>query len=66
LLWEAYKGRLGSNEFSETHFDLNALLQLVGDLDDLIAPFSPEEIDNVIKDLKMTNLLVLMGLIYIS
>jgi hypothetical protein len=52
LLWVAYKGRLGTNEFSKIHFDLNALLQPVGNLDDLIASFNSEEINNVIKDLK--------------
>jgi hypothetical protein len=52
FLWEAYKDRFGSSEFSKIPIDLNALLQPVGDLDDLIAPFSPEEIDNVIKDHK--------------
>jgi hypothetical protein len=55
LLWETYKDRLGTTEFSEIHFDMNALLQPVGNVDDLIAPFSSEEIDNVIRDLKMAN-----------
>jgi hypothetical protein len=52
FLWEAYIDWLGSSEFSKILIGLNALLQLVGDQDDLIAPFSSEEIDNVIKDLK--------------
>jgi hypothetical protein len=52
FLWEAYKDRLSTTEFSAIHFDLNTLLQPVRNLDDLIAPFSSVEIDNVITDLK--------------
>jgi hypothetical protein len=50
-LWEAYKERLGTSEFTQFHFDLHDLLQPDIDLSDLVLPFGKEEIDNIIKNL---------------
>jgi hypothetical protein len=51
IIWEAFKDKLGSSEFTEMHFNLNELLQPVIDLDDLHNPFSHEEIDNTVMNL---------------
>jgi hypothetical protein len=51
LLWEAYKQRLGTSEFSHMYFDLNSLLRLVENLSCLEEPFHNEEIEQIIKDL---------------
>jgi hypothetical protein len=48
IIWEAFKERLGSSKFIEIHFDLDAILQPVENLDDLHDPFLVEEIDNVV------------------
>jgi hypothetical protein len=52
LLLESFKERLGTSEFTNMHFDLHDLLQPMGDLDGLMAPFSQEENDNIIMELK--------------
>jgi retron-type reverse transcriptase len=51
ILWEDFKARMGSSEFSHMHFNLEDLLQRDLELDDLVAPFSKEEIDAVVADL---------------
>jgi hypothetical protein len=51
ILWEAYKDRLGTSEFSHIYFDLSQLLYVVPDLEQLQNPFSKEEIDNIIINL---------------
>ena len=54
ILWKAFKERLGSSEPTVMHFDLDNLLGQDINHDtfhDLERPFSPEEIDSVIKDL---------------
>jgi hypothetical protein len=51
LLWEAYKDRLGTSEFSTMLFDLHSLLRAPENLQWLEDPFSKEEIDNIIKEL---------------
>jgi hypothetical protein len=43
---------LGQSEFREMYFDLESLLHPVDGLDDLVNPFTTEEIDNIVKDLK--------------
>jgi hypothetical protein len=50
-LWESFKERLGHSEFSNMHFDLEALL-LPLDLETLIVHFSNDEIDEVVRNLK--------------
>jgi hypothetical protein len=52
LLWESFKERLGQSKYSHMHFDLEALLTLIDDLESLVLPFSNVEIDDVVKDLK--------------
>jgi hypothetical protein len=51
IIWEAFKDRLGSSEFTEMHFNLSKLLQLIADLDDFHSPFPHEEIDNIVMNL---------------
>jgi hypothetical protein len=40
ILWEAYKERLGSSEFSHMYFELDQLIQEVDGLESLDAPFT--------------------------
>jgi hypothetical protein len=51
ILWDAYKDRLGTKEFTHMYFDLSSLLNRVDNLDDLALPFSKDEIDDVIRGL---------------
>jgi hypothetical protein len=51
LLWEAYKQRLGTSDFTHMYFDLNTLLQPLENLSWLEEPFLSEEIEKIIKDL---------------
>lgn len=51
LLWESYKERLGTLEFTRMHFDLEDLLVPVIDLERLELPFTHEEINKVIKQM---------------
>jgi hypothetical protein len=53
LLWESFKERLGQSEFSNMHFDLDSILVPLNDLEDSILPFSNEEIDEVVANLKI-------------
>jgi hypothetical protein len=49
LLWEAFKCRLGSSDFSDIGFDLSELLTSNEQLQGLDSPFSKLEIDSIIK-----------------
>lgn len=51
LIWEAYKERIATSDYTTMHFDLQALLQPGEDLGGLDEPFSKEEIDRVVADL---------------
>jgi hypothetical protein len=51
LLWEAFKERLGTSEFTQMHFDLNTLLSPSVGLQYLILPFQKEEIDSIVSNL---------------
>jgi hypothetical protein len=53
ILWEAYKERLETKEFTHMYFDLSNLLNRVHNLDDLALPFSKEEIVGVIRGLPL-------------
>lgn len=44
LLWESFKERLGISEFTQMHFHLNELFHVVDGLEDLVTPFSDDEI----------------------
>jgi hypothetical protein len=52
LLWQAYKERMGSSEFSHMYFDLPTILTLDNILGDLERPFSKEEIEKIISELQ--------------
>jgi hypothetical protein len=51
ILWESFRVRLGTSEFSQIHFDLQDLLNHDESLDDLVSPFSINEIDFIVKSL---------------
>jgi hypothetical protein len=51
MLWEAYKLRLGTSEFSHMYFDLHNLLSMDENLGSLEAPFLQEGIESIIQDL---------------
>lgn len=51
MLWESYKDRLATLEFTEMLFDLPNLLHAVDDLGWLQAPFDKKEIDDIIRHL---------------
>jgi hypothetical protein len=51
IIWETFKERLGSCEFTHLHFDLNDLMEPVPDLHQLADPFTIAEIDSIIKNL---------------
>ena len=51
LIWNSFKERLGTTNFSHVHLDLPNLLQNNVDLSSLIQPFSHEEIDAIVKHL---------------
>jgi hypothetical protein len=53
LIWEAFKERLGTCEFSCIHFNLDNLLKEQEGLDKMVNPFCKEEIDSIIKDLPL-------------
>jgi hypothetical protein len=51
ILWEAYKDRLGISAFQNMMFDLSSFFTDQPDLSMLEAPFSQEEIDQVVAHL---------------
>jgi hypothetical protein len=51
-LWDSFKKRLGHSEYSNRYFDLESILLPIDDLEDLVLPFSNDEIDEVIRNLK--------------
>jgi hypothetical protein len=53
LLWDAFKCRLGSSDFSGIDFDLPELLIRNEELHELDTPFTKLEIDNIIKSLPL-------------
>jgi hypothetical protein len=52
IIWEAFKERMGSSEFTYIYYDLADLVQPVDNLEDLTIPFSKEEIDTTVKKLQ--------------
>jgi hypothetical protein len=66
ILWEAFKERLGSSEFSHMCFKLDQLIQEVEGLEFLDTPFSRLEIDNIVNDLPLGKSPSQMVLIRIS
>lgn len=51
ILWEAFKNRLGTSEYTHIYFDLPSLLIQDLDLSWLDNPFSKEEFDSIISEL---------------
>jgi len=49
LIWQSFKETLGVNGFTGVLFNLDNLLHNATDLSALIAPFSHQEIDQVVK-----------------
>jgi hypothetical protein len=49
VLWEAYKNRMGRTESPQMLFDLDNLIQAQEITEDLISPFTTDEIDDIIK-----------------
>jgi hypothetical protein len=52
ILWESFKEWLGQSEFSQMYFELETLLTPIDDMDFLVHPFTHEEIDDVVRNLK--------------
>jgi hypothetical protein len=51
ILWESYKQRLGTSDFTHIFFYLQELLVRIENLEALEEPFTKEEIDAIIKEL---------------
>ena len=51
MLWGTFKDRMGVSEGTDMKFDLASLIDKVDGLDNLSAPFSEEEINEVLKSL---------------
>lgn len=51
LLWESFKERLGTTDFSHMYFDLLTLIQVDHDLEWLHSPITKKEIDKITHDL---------------
>jgi hypothetical protein len=51
IIWEAFKNRMGTSEFSKMHFDLEDLIQHVMSLENLVIPFTKEEVDGIVKNI---------------
>lgn len=51
LLWNSYKERLGTSEYTSMHFDLDTLITQAEDLDWQQDPFTKEEIDKTVQAL---------------
>jgi hypothetical protein len=52
LLWESFRDRLGQCEYHSMHFDMDSILMPINDLDESVLPFSNDEIDEVVSNLK--------------
>ena len=55
LIWESFKERLGTSNFTGMNFDLPSLFGITIDLGSLIAHFTHNEIDTVVKICLQTN-----------
>lgn len=51
LIWTSFKDRLGITSFQGMNFNLPTLIHANDDLSSLVAPFSKEEIDSVVRHL---------------
>jgi hypothetical protein len=53
ILWQTFRERLGTSEFSQMHFNFNELIQEANELEDLVNSFTTEKIDSIIKTLPL-------------
>jgi hypothetical protein len=51
MIWQSFKERLGVNGFTSIIFNLDNLLNANTNLSALVAPFTNQEIDQVVKSL---------------
>jgi hypothetical protein len=51
MIWQSFKERLGVNGFTGIIFNLDNLLNANTNLSALVAPFTKQEIDQVVKSL---------------
>jgi hypothetical protein len=51
MLWESFKDRLTTSEFTQMHFDLSLYIHPSANLEGLAMPFTKEEIDSVVTNL---------------
>jgi hypothetical protein len=51
ILWNSYKDRLGTSELTHMYFNLNELLERENDMEDLVNPFTHEEINGIVMSL---------------
>ncbi|XP_071676915.1 uncharacterized protein [Lolium perenne] len=49
--WTCYKGRMGTSVGIQMRFDLQRLIPIVDGLDDIVVPFTIEEMDAVVKSM---------------
>lgn len=61
MIWQSFKDRLGVNGFTGILFNLDTLLQANLDLSSLVAPFSQQEIDMVVRAMPSDKALGLDG-----
>jgi hypothetical protein len=66
IIWEAFKERLGTLEYTQMHFNLDELTESVPHLEHPVEPFSKEEIDNIVANMLSESHQGQMGLILIS
>ena len=64
VAWNCFKDRMGSSRGITIKFDLDSLISPVDNLEDLVSPFSCEEMDKVVQEMPVDKapraLLVLM------
>lgn len=61
LIWVAFNDRLGVSSFQGMNFNLPTLIHVGHDLSSLVAPFSNEEVDSMIRHLPSDKALGLDG-----
>ena len=62
ILLEEYKGRMGCSTTPSMLYNLEQLVQRNDNMEHLSSPFTIEDIDKIVKQMQLTNLLALTGL----
>jgi hypothetical protein len=62
IIWSAFKGRLGTSRGINMGFDLKTLIKPLPGLDALTKPFTTDEINEFVRLMPLTKLLVQMDL----